>query len=215
MVRFEEIARCPPNILDSLISVLSDKVLFIAELKGEEGILLAKPGFNVIATANTRDKGVHEMSSALKRRFNFETVAPISNKNNELKVVLGQAQDLLKAAGAEAKIPEQVLNLMVTAFIDLRSGMTEEGTAIEKPQAIMSTAESIAVTFSCGLEAYHFGDGEVHGETVAHQLIGTVLKDSTEDAKILRRYFDVIVRARATNNELWKSFYDAGRALLG
>ena len=40
-------------------------------------MLHARPGFNVIATANIRDRGVHEMSSALKRRFNFETVHPI------------------------------------------------------------------------------------------------------------------------------------------
>src|SRR5262249_12540374 len=79
IVRFEEITRCPPEIQDTLISVLSDKVMHIPELK-EESILMARPGFNVIASANTRDRGVHEMSAALKRRFNFETVAPIADK---------------------------------------------------------------------------------------------------------------------------------------
>ncbi|MDR2972475.1 MAG: AAA family ATPase, partial [Bacteroidales bacterium] len=78
ITRFEEISRCPSEIQDTLISVMSDKVLSIPEM-GEEGFLFAKPGFNIIATANTRDRGVNEMSSALKRRFNFETVFPINN----------------------------------------------------------------------------------------------------------------------------------------
>lgn len=92
IVRFEEITRCPPEIQDTLISVLSDKVLHIPELKDEAGILMARPGFNVIATANTRDRGVHEMSAALKRRFNFETVAPIADKAQELEIVLADAR---------------------------------------------------------------------------------------------------------------------------
>src|SRR5215472_15665403 len=58
LARFEEITRCPPEIQDTLISVLSDKALHVPELRGGDTVVFARPGFNVIATANTRDRGV-------------------------------------------------------------------------------------------------------------------------------------------------------------
>ena len=95
LVRFEEITRCPAEIQDTLISVLSDKVLHIPEFENDDAVLQARPGFNIIATANTRDRGVHEMSAALRRRFNFETVSPIADPEFELELVLRQAGNLL------------------------------------------------------------------------------------------------------------------------
>ncbi len=67
LVRFEEITRRPPEIQDTLVSILSEKVMIVPELDGPDRVLHARPGFNVIGTANTRDRGVHEMSSTLKR----------------------------------------------------------------------------------------------------------------------------------------------------
>ena len=214
MVRFEEITRCPPEIQDALISVLSDKVLHIPELRGEDDRLFAKPGFNVIATANTRDRGVHEMSAALKRRFNFETVPPIAEKQFELELVVQQARDLLETAGAQAAIEPDVIDVLVTTFMDLRKGRTEEGTVVEKPSTAMSTAEAVAVAFAAGLEACYLGDGRLRGEHLARQLVGTVLKDSAEDAKKVRQYFDVVVKNRTKRSDHWKAFYDA-RGVLG
>lgn len=68
VVRFEEITRCPPEIQDVLISIISEKLMMVPELHGDDRVLLAKPGFNIIATANIRDRGVHEMSSAARRK---------------------------------------------------------------------------------------------------------------------------------------------------
>jgi MoxR-like ATPase len=214
VVRFEEITRCPPEIQDTLISVLSDKALHVPELRGGDAILFAKPGFNVIATANTRDRGVHEMSAALKRRFNFETVPPIAEKQFELELVLEQANDLLQHAGARADVGPDVIDVLVTTFMDLRKGRTEEGTVVERPSTAMSTAEAVSVAFAAGLEAWYLGDGRLRGENLARQIVGTVLKDSAEDAKKVRQYFDVVVKNRAKRNEHWKSFYD-GRGILG
>jgi MoxR-like ATPase len=214
IVRFEEITRCPPEIQDTLISVLSDKALHVPELRGGDAILFAKPGFNVIATANTRDRGVHEMSAALKRRFNFETVPPIAEKKFELELVLEQATDLLHHAGARADVEPDVIDVLVTTFLDLRKGRTEEGTVVERPSTAMSTAEAVSVAFAAGLEACYLGDGRLRGENLARQIVGTVLKDSAEDAKKVRQYFDVVVKTRAKRNEHWKSFYD-GRGILG
>ena len=214
IVRFEEITRCPPEIQDTLISVLSDKVLHIPELKGGDDVLFAKPGFNLIATANTRDRGVHEMSAALKRRFNFETVKPLADKKHELAIVLQETQQLFAGAQVSPQLPAEVLEVLITTFMDLRHGRTDEGTVLDKPQAVLSTAEAVSVVFAAGLEACHFGDGELRGEHLARNLVGAVLKDSADDAKKVRHYFDVIVKNRAKRSEHWKSFFDA-RGVLG
>ena len=200
LVRFEEITRCPPEIQDTLISVLSDKVLFVPELRGEGTAVFARPGFNVIATANSRDRGVHEMSAALKRRFNFETVPPIAEKAFEVELVVKQANELLSRAGAKATVEADVIDVLVTTFLDLRKGKTEEGTNVERPNATMSTAEAVSVAFAAGLDANYFGDGTLRGEHLARQIVGTVLKDSVEDAKKVKQYFDIVVKTRAKSD---------------
>ena len=215
LVRFEEITRCQPEIQDTLVSILSDKVLHVPELAGDDAVLFARKGFNVLATANIRDRGVHEMSSALKRRFNFETVHPIADKSLELQLVTEQTAELLREAEVQVECPLDVLDLLVTTFHDLRSGVTEEGTVVERPSTIMSTAEAVAVSLSAGLDAYYFGNGVLQGEHIARQLAGTVLKDSPEDFKKLKQYFDVVVKARARNKKAWNSYFEARKWIKG
>ncbi|HEY9709605.1 MAG TPA: AAA family ATPase, partial [Oculatellaceae cyanobacterium] len=59
IARVEELTRIPADVQDTLITILSEKTLPIPEL-GEE--VQATKGFNVIATANDRDKGVNDLS---------------------------------------------------------------------------------------------------------------------------------------------------------
>lgn len=61
----------PGEVQDSLVCLLSEKVLPIAELENE---VLALKGFNIIA--NDRDRDVDELSSALKRRSNTAVLLP-------------------------------------------------------------------------------------------------------------------------------------------
>src|SRR5262245_16479875 len=213
IVRFEEVTRCQPEIQDCLISIMSDKVLHVPELAGDAATLFAEKGFNVLATANIRDRGVHEMSSALKRRFNFETVNPISERKLEIKLVTEQTESLLREAGVPVTCPEDVMEVLVSTFQDLRSGAAVDGTVVERPSTVMSTAEAVAVGFSAGLEAHYFGAGTMDGSHIARQLLGTVLKDNREDAKKLRQYFDVIVKARAKKSRAWQTYWDARKCL--
>lgn len=213
IVRFEEITRCQPEIQDCLISIMSDKVLHVPELTGADTTLFAERGFNILATANIRDRGVHEMSSALKRRFNFETVNPIGERKLEIKLVTEQTEMLLQEAGVPVACPPDVMEVLVSTFQDLRSGASVEGTVVERPSTVMSTAEAVAVGFSAGLEAHYFGNGAMEGAHIARQLLGTVLKDNPEDAKKLRQYFDVIVKARAKKNRAWQSYWEARKFL--
>ena len=213
LCRFEELTRVQPEIQDSLIGLLSEKVMHIPELDGEEATVFAARGFNVLATANIRDRGVHEMSSALKRRFNFETVRPITDRKLETQLVREQTDALLKRAQLDVEFPAEVVDLLVTAFHDLRQGVTQEGVVLEKPTAVMSSAEAVSVGYAACLDAHYFGDGSVAGEHVARQLIGTVLKDNPDDGKKLRHYFDVVVKQRAQRQSQWKRVLEARREL--
>jgi MoxR-like ATPase len=210
IARFEEITRCPPEIQDALISLLSEKMILISELGGDAAVL-AQKGFNIIATANLRDRGVHEMSSALKRRFNFETVPPIRDKKFECELVRRQVDELLTESGSAAKFPEDLIDILVTTFQDLRTGATGEGTAIERPSTVMSTAEAVSVGFAAALDAAWFGDGKVGGGHILRQLHGAMLQDNPDDAKRLRSYFDVVVKPRADKDKRWQDFYRARR----
>jgi hypothetical protein len=215
LVRFEEITRCQPEIQDTLVSLLSDKCIQVPELPGEDAVRFAEKGFNIIATANLRDRGVHEMSSALKRRFNFETVAPLADKGMELRLVKEQTEALLRESGVNIECPTDVLELLVTTFNDLRHGRTEEGTVVEKPSTVMSTAEAVAVSHSAALDAAYFGNGRMESGHVARQILGTVLKDNPDDLKKLQHYFDVVVKARGKGSKTWQQFYEAKKWLRG
>ncbi|HMV19889.1 MAG TPA: AAA family ATPase [Rhodocyclaceae bacterium] len=213
LCRFEEVTRVQPEIQDCLISLLSEKLLHVPELDGDAATVFATRGFNVLATANIRDRGVHEMSSALKRRFNFETVRPIADRKLETQLVREQTEALVKRARVDVEFRPDVLDLLVTAFHDLRQGVTPEGIVVEKPTAVMSSAEAVSVGYAACLDAHYFGDGTVAGEHIARQLIGTVLKDNPDDGKKLRHYFDVVVKQRAQRQPQWKRVLDARREL--
>jgi MoxR-like ATPase len=214
IARFEEITRCPPEVQDTLVSILSEKMMTIPELEGAERLLFARPGFNVLATANIRDRGVHEMSSALKRRFNFETVHPIADLAAEVELVQSEAARLLAEASAPATVERDVVELLVTAFQDLRTGTTPEGIAVERPTTVMSTAEAVAVTMSAGLDAWYYGGKRISPREIARHLPGAVLKESRDDIQKLRQYFSVVVERRAKEKGgLWTELAKARKEL--
>ncbi|KQN75680.1 AAA family ATPase [Duganella sp. Leaf61] len=214
IVRFEEITRCPPEIQDVMISLMSEKQIMVPEL-GEQARVHAQRGFNVIATANLRDRGVHEMSSALKRRFNFETVRPIRDHDFEVELVMQQVKRDLDGAGlgAQVRVERDIVALLVTTFQELRAGQTREGTAIKTPDTVMSTAEAVNVAYAAALEATYFGNGQLTPREIANQLQGVVLKDNADDLKRVQHYFDTVARERARRDSNWKAFCDAARSL--
>lgn len=212
LVRFEEITRCPPEIQDTLISLLSEKQVMVPEL-GEGAGVSARRGFNVIGTANLRDRGVYEMSSALKRRFNFETVRPISDHAFEVELVLGQVRRELDDAGLAIAFDTGVVELLVTVFQELRAGGTRDGTPLKTLDAVMSTAEAVNVVHAGALQAAFLGDGRVGPRELAQQLHGVLLKDSPDDVRRVQHYFDTVVRERGRRMDAWKTFGDAARGL--
>ncbi|WP_084316779.1 ATP-binding protein [Actinospica robiniae] len=212
IVRFEEITRCALEVQDTLLSPLSERALVVPEL-GAAGTVFARAGFNVIATANSRDRGVNEMSAALKRRFNFETVFPIPDFETELALVEQEVERLLQASGVTAPPRLDVLEVLVGAFRDLRTGVTADGTPVDRPSAIMSTAEAVSVAHAVGLRGW-FLRGESGGVAdVAACLAGTVAKDSADDLSRLRRYLEK--QAKSRGDGLWRDLHEARHLLPG
>jgi MoxR-like ATPase len=213
VVRFEEITRCPLEVQDALLSVLSDRVLAVPELEGEHGMLYARDGFNVIATANTRDRGVNEMSAALKRRFNFETVFPILDLSAELALVKEEAARLLARSGVPLTPPDSVIEVLVTTFRELRTGEIEDGNAIERLSSVMSTAEAVSVAHAVGVRGWFLrGDGGTPADVV-ECLAGTAAKDNADDLKKIRRYLEQRVSKRSGAH--WRELYEARHLLPG
>jgi MoxR-like ATPase len=210
VARIEEVTRCLPEVQDALVSILSDRRIAVPELAGTaDSAVHAAPGFTVIATANLRDRGVSEMSAALKRRFNFEAVPPISSLAAETDLVRRQARAALDRAQAEYSVDDAVLEALVTTFRDLRNGVSEEGWAVQRPSTVMSTAEAVSVATALGLaQAYFPGDRDPLSLLPGH-LLGVVRKDDPADAERLLGYWDAAVRRRAESGaRLWRRLWE-------
>jgi MoxR-like ATPase len=213
IARVEEITRCLPEVQDAMVSILSDRRLSIPELGAAD---YARRGFNVIATANLRDKGVSEMSAALKRRFNFETVTPIADLARETELVRRRAGQILAEAGKQLGVDDAVIEALVTVFRDLRGGRTVEGWAVERPTSVMSTAEAVAVASSLGLAAAYFPSERDMATLLPEYLLGVVMKDEPKDRGKLLAYWDGAVKRRAEGEaRLWKQLYERRTRLEG
>jgi len=213
LTRFEEITRTPAEIQDSLISVLSDKVLNVPEL-GEEGLLFAKAGFNVIGTANTRDKGVNEMSSALKRRFNFETVMPVRDVSLEKQIIINEVEELAKAGRIDMPVDEDVAELLASTYHELREGVSSLGNRIDRPASVMSTAEAVSVYYQTMMTAYYYGDSHMDLGCLVQNLVGAVSKENKDDLEKVKGYFNTVIRDKSSKEGgLWKEYYEARKWL--
>lgn len=209
VARVEEITRCLPEVQDALVSILSDRRMSVPELAGtEDAQVAATPGFTVIATANLRDRGVSEMSAALKRRFNFETVHPIADVEAETALVRRQAVAAVERAGAAFGVDDAVLDVLVTVFRDLRAGRSAEGWDVERPGTVMSTAEAVQVAVSLGVAAAYLPGADTLDLVPGH-LLGVVRKDDPADHARLLGYWDGPVRRRAEDGSaLWRRLWD-------
>ena len=207
LLRFEEITRCVPDVQDALVSILSDKAIAVPELPGAN-MVRARPGFNVIATANTRDQGVNELSAALKRRFNYVHIPFVADHKTEVAVVQQRSAELLASYDLPTRLPPPVIDLLATIFRELREGKSADGVSLKKPSTACSTAEAIGVALNSALHARFFGAGEVGPAEVARNLAGAVVKENLADLAVLKEYVVLVARKRAAKDRSWKEFHD-------
>lgn len=204
IVRIEELTRISADVQDTLITILSEKTLPVPELNTE---IQAEKGFNVIATANNRDKGVNELSSALKRRFNTVILPVPATAEEEVNIVQTRVASSIKSLELPAQMPPlQEIQRIVRIFRELRNGVTEDGrTKIKSPTGTVSTAEAISVVNSGLALAAHFGNGKLNAHDVASGLVGAIVKDPVQDAVVWKEYLENVVKTR----EEWKDIYRA------
>jgi MoxR-like ATPase len=206
LARVEELTRMPSDVQDALITILSEKTLPLPEL-GEE--VQARKGFNVIATANDRDRGVNELSSALRRRFNTVVLPVPASADEEVDIVTRRVAEI----GRSLELPETPPGLdeirrVVTVFRELREGVTADGRAkVKSPSATLSTAEVISVVTHGLTLAAHFGDGVLRSADVAAGIVGAVVQDPVSDRVVWQEYLEAVVRERKD----WRDFYRACR----
>jgi len=213
IARVEELTRMPSDVQDALITLLSEKTLPIPELGTE---LQAVRGFNVIATANDRDRGVNELSSALRRRFNTVVLPVPASAEQEVDIVTRRVAQLGRSIG----LPDTVLDgpageevrRVITVFRELRQGVTEDGRAkVKSPSGTLSTAEAISVVTSGLALSAHFGDGVLRPADVAGGITGAVVQDPASDRVVWQEYLETVIRER----EDWSDFYRACREVAG
>ena len=209
LARVEELTRIPSDVQDALITILSEKSLPVPELGRE---VQAVKGFNVVATANDRDRGVNDLSSALRRRFNTVVLPLPASLEEEVEIVrlrvdeMGRALDLPPATPALEEIRR-----VVTVFRELRDGVTVDGrTKVKQPSATLSTAEAISVVTNGLALAAHFGDGELGAGDVAASLVGAVVKDPVQDRMAWQEYLETVARDRKGWSDLYHACRDLG-----
>lgn len=213
LLRFEEITRCVPDVQDALVSIISDKNISIPELP-DANTVYGKPGFNIIATANSRDQGVNDLSSALKRRFNYVHIPIVADKKTEIEIVCQRTADLLLRYDIPATIEPAVLELLATAFRELRDGKTSEGVSVKSPGTTLSTAEAIGTAVDAVLHSRYFGDGKVTSAAIARNLIGSIVKEDPQDLAALKEYISIVAKKRGVSDKHWQVFHDEAQQML-
>ncbi|MEV6059016.1 AAA family ATPase [Nocardia asteroides] len=210
IARIEELTRIPSDVQDALITILSEKTLPVPELGAE---VQAAKGFNVIATANDRDRGVNDLSSALRRRFNTVVLPLPADEDSEVAIVSRRVEQL----GAALELPTvpaaaEEVRRVVRVFRELRSGITADGrTKLKTPSGTLSTAEAISVITNGLALSAHFGDGVLRASDIAGAVLGSVIKDPVADSVIWTEYLEAVVRERPD----WADFYRACREITG
>lgn len=212
--RFEELTRSTSDVQDALISILSEKYVSIPELD-DDNIVFAKPGFSIIATANSRDRGVNDLSSALKRRFNFVRIPVVTNKKSETEIVRFRTAELLRRHQIELEVPPTLLDILLQSFADLRAAAASATSDDEKLESALSTAEQIGVLEDAILHSQFFGDHSLRAGTLAGSLVGSLARRSPEDLAILNKYWHGVVEPRSkAEGGQWPDFLEGGQKAI-
>jgi MoxR-like ATPase len=233
--RFEELTRSTSDVQDALISILSEKYISIPEMdsssapgasrgqdqgedQGErtaENIVFARPGFSVIATANSRDRGVNDLSSALKRRFNFVRIPVVTNSKSETEIIRFRTEELLRRHQIELDVPPTLLDVLLQSFADLRASAAAAASDDEKLESALSTAEQIGVLEDAILHSNFFGAGTLTARTLASSLVGSLARRAPEDLAILNKYLHGVVEPRSREQGgSWPEFLQGGRETI-
>ena len=208
LVRVEEITRMPSEVQDALVTVLSEKVLPVPELDTE---VAAISGFNLIATANNRDRGINEMSSALRRRFNTVVLPLPATAAEEMSIVAQRVSEL----GAALALPRcragrTRSHSVVTIFRELREGRHHRRpNEPEGPDGHAVDGRGDLGDHERAGPGNALRHGNARAADLAAGIVGAVVRDPAQDDVAWREYLEGVVRDR----DGWSDFYAACREL--
>ena len=209
LVRVEELTRMPSDVQDALVTVLSEKTMPVPELATE---VLATRGFNLIATANDRDRGINELSAALRRRFNT-VVLPLPDSAEEEIAIVARRVDELGAALRLPEVPASADEIRRDRHRLPRAAFRRHRRRPHQPQgarAARCRRRRRSRSSPTGLSlAAHFGDGSLSPDDVAAGVVGAIVRDPVHDGIAWREYLEGVV----ANRDGWSDFYEACRAL--
>lgn len=205
VARIEELTRMVPDVQDALITLLSEKVVYVPEL---EKSYFAARGFNLIATANSKDRGVNPPSAALMRRFNVVQMPLPEHEEDEVRIV----EDGISRFLATHPLPEALPSLeeiqkVVQLFRELRSGQTQDGRRRFTPSRhVLSPADHIAIWQEALTRAAYLGQGNVQAEELGNALENLLVQDPEKDFSAWQEYLQGVLRQRKGWEDLYAYF---------
>jgi MoxR-like ATPase len=212
--RFEELTRCTSDVQDALISIMSEKYVAIPELK-EHNTVFARAGFNIIATANSRDRGVNDLSSALKRRFNFVHIPVVTNKKQEREIILFRTTELLQRQQLSVDVAPTLLDVLLQTFADLRDSSAAASSDDARLESALSTAEEIGVLEDAILHSNYFGEQQLTARMLARSLVGTLVRRLPEDMSVMNKFWNSVVAKNSEKHKGdWNDFLAGGQEAM-
>lgn len=212
--RFEELTRCTSDVQDALISIMSEKYVAIPELKTDNTVF-ATSGFNIIATANSRDRGVNDLSSALKRRFNFVHIPVVTNKKQEREIILYRTEELLQRQSFSVNVPPNLLDVLLQTFADLREASNAATSEDARLESALSTAEQIGVLEDAILHSNYFGESQINARLLARSLVGTLVRRLPEDMAVMNKFWNSVVSHHSEEKKgEWREFLAGGQEAM-
>lgn len=212
--RFEELTRSTSDVQDALISILSEKYITIPELEADN-VVFSKPGFNLLATANSKDRGVNELSSALKRRFNFVHIPVVTSRTAEKRIIEFRVKELLERNQFTVDVPASLLDVLLTTFEELRRTAETSPGDEDQLESALSTAEQIGTLEDAVLHAKFFGEHALSPDVLARSLIGTLVRRVPEDVSVMNKFWHAIIEPKAKEQKgEWETFLTSGKESL-
>lgn len=88
------------------------------------------------------------------------------------------------------------------------------GHRIDKPSAVMSTAEAVSVYYQTMMSAYYYGDSRMDLGCLVQNLVGAVQKEHKDDLEKMRSYFQTVIQDKGRKEGgIWNQYYEARKYL--
>ena len=132
----------------------------------------------------------------------------------EKRIILNEVNKLAQESHIQMQADEDVAEILASTYHELREGVSSYGHRIDKPSAVMSTAEAVSVFYQAMITGYYYGDGHLSMESLVQNLVGAVSKENKDDLEKVKGYFNTVIKDKSSKEGgLWKEYYEARKWL--